>query len=267
MKVLFAGRKPVAAKCLEFLASQASIEVVGVLTDNHLAVSPTSETAARLGLQVLGYDEALARIEAGTLAFDLCLSMLYWRKFKAPFMRQARLGAINFHPAPLPQYKGCGGYNLAILEGRGDWGVTSHYMDESIDTGDIIEVDNFPIDVDRETAQSLEKTCQGRLQAQFVRVFERVRQCDGRLPTTNNVGGRYVSRDEMERMKLVLPGDDVARKIRAFWFPPYDGAYLMVDGVRCTLVDQVILAALADPASSSLFTAPTALAEVWTPQK
>ena len=47
-----------------------------------------------------------------------------------------------------------------------------------------------------------------------------------KLPTTPNIGGRYVSRDEMEATKQIHDGDNIEKKIRAFWFPPYDGAYV-----------------------------------------
>jgi len=254
MKVLFAGRKPVSARCIEFL-HQSGVEIVGVLTDNHLAVSPTADAAAKLGVPVLTHQGARDALASGALKADLCVSMLYWRKLTSPFIQQPHLGAINFHPAPLPEYKGCGGYNLAILEARRDWGVTAHYMDEAIDTGPIIEVDTFAIDPDRETAKSLEHVCQERLFSQFVRVVQAARESSARLPSTSNVGGRYISRAEMERMKEVTAEDDVHRKIRAFWFPPYGGAYAIVNGVKCTLVDETILAELADPTSSSLFTA------------
>ncbi|HAJ43978.1 MAG TPA: formyl transferase, partial [Alcanivorax sp.] len=50
---------------------------------------------------------------------------------------------------------------------------------------------------------------------------------------------------------------DVERKIRAFWFPPYDGAYKVINGVKCTLVSRTILESLADPSTSSLFTQPS----------
>ncbi|MEO5882998.1 MAG: formyltransferase family protein [Caldimonas sp.] len=261
MKILFAGRKPVAARCLEFLAARDGIEVVGVLTDSHLSISPTASAAARLGIPVLAFESVPDCVRAGELGYDLCLSMLYWRKFSPLLLEHPRRGAINFHPAPLPQYKGCGGYNLAVLESCTEWGVTAHYMDEKIDTGEIIEVDRFPIDPESETARRLEGVCQERLYQQFVRVVEQVVKHEARLPTAPNEGGRYVSRLAMEQMKEVRPGDDVRRKIRAFWFPPYDGAFVTVNGVKCTLVDGSILEELADPTSSSLFTASSARPE------
>lgn len=254
IRVLFMGRKKVGARCLEHLLGCPGIEVVGVLTDSHLAVSPVSEVAQGKGVPVLDYREAVGRVESGSLEFDLGLSMLYWRKLKGKMVDGGRLGTVNFHPAPLPEYKGTAGYNLAILEGLSEWAVTAHYVDAEIDTGRIIEVAAFPIDSERETAQSLEAKTQPLLFDLFERVVGKIVDRGGILETTPNQGGRYISRAEMEAMKEVKEGDDVSRKIRAFWFPPYDGAYQIVNGVKCTLIDRLILSKLGDPAASSLFT-------------
>ncbi|MEA2400488.1 MAG: methionyl-tRNA formyltransferase, partial [Thermoleophilaceae bacterium] len=40
-------------------------------------------------------------------------------------------------------------------------------------------------------------------------------------------------------------GDDLARKLRAFWYPPWPGAVIDVDGRRLTLVDERLLADVA----------------------
>lgn len=253
-KILFMGRKKVAAKCLDFLALREDVEIVGVLTDSHLTVSPTTDVAKKYGFKIFDFDAALKAINDESLCFDLGLSMLYWRKLNGGFLTVPKNGVINFHPAPLPEYKGTAGYNLAILDGLKKWAVTAHYVDESIDTGKIIETKYFDIDYDHETAQSLERTSQHFLSALFNRVVECALNQEGLLPAIDNEGGRYVSRLEMESMKEVKPTDDVSRKIRAFWFPPYDGAYMMVNGVKCTLVDRKILDGLSDGSNSSLFT-------------
>ena len=44
---------------------------------------------------------------------------------------------------------------------------------------------------------------------------------------------------------MVRPGDDLARKLRAFWYPPHPGAVVEVDGRRLTLVDEALLAEVA----------------------
>lgn len=253
-KILFMGRKPVAANCLRYLSQREDVDIVGVLTDSHLSISPTTQVAQEHGIEIYDFDSALKKIDAGLLSFDLGISMLYWRKLRGSFISTPTCGIINFHPAPLPEYKGTAGYNLAVLDGCEQWATTAHYVDEFIDTGEILEVCHFPIDPKKETAQSVERLSQKVLEDQFKRIVDKAISSKGLLPTTPNVGGRYVSRSEMEAMKEIKPGDDVARKIRAFWFPPYDGAYITIDGNKYTLTDRFILNQLIDGTSSSLFT-------------
>lgn len=253
-KILFMGRKPVARDCLAWLLEQPGIDIVGVLTDSHLEGSVTTAFARSAGLDLYTFDEALAAMDAGDLIFDLGLSMLYWRKLRGPFLTVPDLGVVNFHPAPLPEYKGVGGYNLAILEGLDHWAVSSHYVDAEIDTGAIVQMETFPIDVDLETAQSLERKSQLCIQALFFDVVTKLLGAGQQLATQPNSGGRYLSRVQLEEMKRIdFDKDDVGRKVRAFWFPPYDGAFIEFGGEKFTLVNRSILERLADPSVSSLF--------------
>jgi methionyl-tRNA formyltransferase len=68
------------------------------------------------------------------------------------------------------------------------------------------------------------------------------RVLDGeQLPRSPQTDGRYVSRAEFEELRVVRPGDDLRRKLRAFWYPPWPGAVLEVHGRRLTLVDESLL--------------------------
>lgn len=252
-RILFMGRKQVSANLLQFLSEQAGIEIVGVLTDSHLQGSPTTAKAKALGLPLFTFDTALEAMKEGRLKYDLGLSILYWRKLRDQFLTTPSRGTINFHPAILPEYKGTGGYNLAIMDALDEWGISAHYVDAAIDTGELIEIARFPMDADTETAQTLEKKSMQVLETFAKRLILQAVASEDKLPTTPNQGGRYVSRDEMEAMKQIQPGDDVDRKIRAFWFPPYDGAYIEIDGQKYTLTNRQILEDVAPKNSTSLF--------------
>ena len=81
----------------------------------------------------------------------------------------------------------------------------------------------------------------------------------GRLETLDidNSEGTYISRDQMNEMKKIteedLESEDLDVKVRAFWFPPYDGAYIERNGKRYTLVDKEILDTLVDQDTTALF--------------
>jgi methionyl-tRNA formyltransferase len=141
--------------------------------------------------------------------------------------------------------RGVGGYNVAVLEGMSEWGVSCHFVEADFDTGDIVEVERFPVDPDTATAFSLDLESQERLYGLFQRVLRRA-LADEDLPRTPQGEGRYVDRAEFEALRRVRPGDDLDRKLRAFWYPPYPGAVLEVDGRELTLVDEGLLADMAD---------------------
>jgi methionyl-tRNA formyltransferase len=171
---------------------------------------------------------------------DLGVSFLYWNRIREPLLSLPRLGFLNFHPAPLPDMRGLGGYNVAILEGRPDWGVSAHFVDEELDTGDLVAVERFPIDPDSETALSLDLKSQERLLELFRGVVDKLERGE-ELPRTPQGEGRYVSREELEELRKVRPGDDLERKLRAFWYPPHPGATVEVGGRTVTVVDERLL--------------------------
>ena len=179
---------------------------------------------------------------------DLVISFLFWNRIREPLLSLGRSGCLNFHPAPLPDFRGLGGYNVAILEGLSEWGVSCHFVDERFDTGDLVEVDRFAIDRGSETAFSLDLRSQEQLLALFRRVMARVLAGEAlpREPQADLGPSRYVDRAELESLRVVRPGDDLERKLRAFWYPPHPGAVLEVNGRLLTLVDEALLAEVAD---------------------
>ena len=238
-KLLFMGRKIYGANALEW-SIKNGWDVVGVVTDEHQKTSPTAKIARKYKLNLLDYDGLMNALKSKNIKFDLAVSYVYWRILKKPLIQTPALGILNFHPAPLPDLRGTGGFNVAILENHTSFGVTAHYLDEGIDTGPVIEVDRFKINAKIETAQSLEKKSHERMVELYKRILTRVRE-EGILSSEKLEGGRYISRDDMEKMKRINPGDDIDAKIRAFWFPPYDGAFIEIDGQRFTLANRNIL--------------------------
>ena len=194
--------------------------------------------AERHGLRLVSDDDLYAQPPEGV---DVVISFLFWKLIREPLVSLGSIGCLNFHPAPLPDLRGLGGYNVAILEGMREWGVSCHFVDAGFDTGDLVEVERFPMDPDSATAFSLDLESQDRLFGLFQRVM-RTAMAGEELARIPQGPGRYVDRDEFERLRRVQPGDDLARKLRAFWYPPHPGAVVEVGGRDLTLVDERLLA-------------------------
>lgn len=77
--------------------------------------------------------------------FDLGISYCYPRKIKEPLLSTPSKGFINFHPAPLPKYKGPNEYVDAINNKETHWGVTVHKMNEEYDKGEILRIKNIEL--------------------------------------------------------------------------------------------------------------------------
>jgi methionyl-tRNA formyltransferase len=246
MRVVFLGKhKRSAARALDWLVGEGA-DVVAVVAPKPDSLTREPQrldlVAERHGLPLSSDSELHDRPPENV---DVVVSFLFWKLIREPLLSLGRIGCLNFHPAPLPDFRGLGGLNVAILEGREQWGVSCHFVDENFDTGDLVEVERFPVDHQAETAFSLDLKTQERLLGMFKRVMQQAMDGD-ELPRAPQGKGRYVTREEFEALRRVRPGDDLPRKIRAFWYPPYAGAGVEVDGRDLTLVDEPALAQIAE---------------------
>ncbi|MBA3437702.1 MAG: formyl transferase [Thermoleophilaceae bacterium] len=253
MKAVFMGKhKRSAVGALEHLV-QRGWEVVAVVAPEQPGLAGPEQrldmAASRHGIAAASDDDLYAAIEdPGGARIDLedvdfVLSFLFWKRIRTPLIELGSAGCLNFHPSPLPDIRGLGGYNVAILEGLAAWGVSAHFVDSDFDTGDIVRVDRFPIDPADETALSLDIVSQERLLALFGDVVDLAATGEP-LPRIPQGEGRYVTREEFEGLRRVRPGDPpelTERRMRAFWYPPHDGATIEVAGRTLTLVDRLLL--------------------------
>ncbi|MEK9657135.1 MAG: methionyl-tRNA formyltransferase [bacterium] len=76
---------------------------------------------------------------------DLYVSMSFNQIFKNQIINLPRLKTINCHAGKLPYYRGRNILNWALINDEMEFGITVHYMDEGVDTGDIILQKTFEI--------------------------------------------------------------------------------------------------------------------------
>lgn len=240
MKILILGRKKVTIKSINWLMERGH-SITAIVSDD-----PGIEDFSRQkGLSVFQTNQVDNCINATEIP-DVAFSILHSKKIKEPLLTWPANGIVNFHPAPLPELKGTAGYNLAILRQLNEWAVTAHYVDENIDTGGIVERFSFHIDPEEETAWSLEKVSM-RFLEMLVRKVTKSMEKSFKLNTKPNSGGEYISRKQMEELKKIdFEKDDLDQKIRAFWFPPYDGAFIEHNGKKYTLINKTILRWIAE---------------------
>jgi methionyl-tRNA formyltransferase len=77
---------------------------------------------------------------------DLFVSMSFNQIFRTEIINLPPLGSINCHAGKLPFYRGRNVLNWVLINDESDFGITVHYIDEGIDTGDIIQQRIYKID-------------------------------------------------------------------------------------------------------------------------
>ena len=69
---------------------------------------------------------------------DLFVSMSFNQIFKSKIINLTKYKTINCHAGKLPFYRGRNILNWVLINDEKEFGITVHYIDEGIDTGDII---------------------------------------------------------------------------------------------------------------------------------
>lgn len=147
MRILFFGDGPWATYSLERLA-QKGWSLLGLVMRLKPSDPNLIKVAKDLGLPVfqparVNSPRFVAQITA--MHPDLNISVSYDQILQRPILDTAPLGFVNFHAGKLPFYRGCNVINWAIINGETEIGLTAHYVDEGIDTGDIILQRMLPI--------------------------------------------------------------------------------------------------------------------------
>lgn len=76
---------------------------------------------------------------------DLFVSMSFDQIFRTEIRNLPKYKTINCHAGKLPFYRGRNILNWALINDEQEFGITAHYMDGGIDTGDIILQETYPI--------------------------------------------------------------------------------------------------------------------------
>ena len=143
---------------------QEGYEVIGVFTQpdrprgrgNKLLPSPVKVAATEAGIPVF-QPQRIRRDGADDLKKiqpDLCVTAAFGQILSGEILEIPPMGSINVHASLLPKHRGSAPIAHAIMQGDTETGVTTMFMDEGIDTGDILLQDKTEIS-DSETCGEL----------------------------------------------------------------------------------------------------------------
>lgn len=106
---------------------------------------------------------------------DLFISMSFNQILKKEILKASKKGFINCHAGALPFYRGRNPLNWVLINGEKEFGITVHYIDEGIDTGDIILQKKYEIKNHDDYSTLLDKAIQecALLLAESVELIEK----------------------------------------------------------------------------------------------
>lgn len=157
MKILFMGTPDLAKICLETVYNKDGCEIVGAVTQPdkpsgrgmRFTPSPVKVFAAEHGIPVFqpqtlrdgAFLSVLRELEP-----ELIIVAAYGKILPHYVIEYPKYGCVNAHASLLPKYRGASPIQRAIIDGESVTGITAMYMDDGLDTGDIILKLKCPID-------------------------------------------------------------------------------------------------------------------------
>lgn len=155
MKIIFMGTPEFAVYSLEVL-KERNDEVLLVVSQEDkpkgrgkkLQMTPVKEKALEYGYEVfqpkkLREEESVEKLKA--LEPDLIVVTAFGQILTKEILDIPKYGCINVHASLLPKFRGAAPINFAIIEGEQKTGITTMYMAQGLDTGDMILKDEIEI--------------------------------------------------------------------------------------------------------------------------
>ncbi|MGV7228585.1 MAG: methionyl-tRNA formyltransferase [Nitrospirales bacterium] len=166
---------------------------------------------------------------------DLGISLSLGYILKKEFLSCFPLGCINLHPSLLPYNRGSYPNVWSIIEGTPS-GVTLHYINEGIDTGDILSQEQVPADF-YDTGETLYRKLESASISLFKRTWPAFKKGEIQCYPQEKTGGTYHKTQDVRDLDEVFLDREYSARylidlLRARSFPPYKGAYFVHEGKK-----------------------------------
>lgn len=159
VKIGFAGDRRISVDILSFIISQGLTPSLLIISDcdtsSHseelLSILKDMPSDHILKGSEISRPGSIQKIKELNLDYLICIHFPYI--IPESILNSVNIGVLNLHPAYLPYNRGWHTPTWAILD-NAPYGATLHFMDASLDTGDIIHQKKLEIDI-YDTAHSL----------------------------------------------------------------------------------------------------------------
>ncbi len=236
MRILYFGTGDIGLPALRRLLSQH--EVCGVICqpdkpagrDQVLTPPPVKPLALAHGVPV--FQPQKIRHEAALVADlqpDAAVVMAYGQILPKQVLDAPRLGCFNLHASLLPRHRGASPVQAAIMAGDRESGITVMYMDEGLDTGDILLQERLTLTAE-ETGGSLHERLAQLAPAALQRALDRL--AAGTAPRQPQNPALATHAGKLQRGDGVIdwskPAEEIERLVRAY--DPWPGTLTTLPG-------------------------------------
>ena len=238
MRIVFIGTGEIGVPTLLALLNSEH-EVVAVVTqpdkrvgrEQRIEPPPIKKEIAKTRIPILQparIKDQQATEEIRDFAPDVIVVVAYGQILPRDVLEIPRLACLNLHASPLPRWRGAAPIQAAIAAGDCETGITVMYMDEGLDTGDILLQRNVEI-LPNDTGGSLhDRLAQIAPEA----LLESLRLvAAGNAPRIPQDNARATYAPKLKREHGLIDWSESAeaieRKIRAY--NPWPGAFMKVD--------------------------------------
>ena len=264
MRIIYMGTGEIGVPVLRSLLTGGRHEVCGVICQpdkpvgrKQVLTPPATKVLAEAhGVPVFQPRRIRGEAEmVRSLGADVAVVMAYGQILPRDVLEAPRLGCLNLHASLLPRHRGAAPIQAAILSGDGESGVTVMYMDEGLDTGDILLQERLTL-AEAETGGTLHDRLAGISPGALERALDLL--AAGMAPRIPQDASLATHTGKLERVHGVLdwsqPAVELARRIRAF--DPWPGTSTQLpDGSQLKVFPPVE----ANPESSGCVPAGTVL--------
>lgn len=154
-KVVFMGTPDFAVNPLKLLIDKCNVVLVVTKPDalvgrkKILTPSPVKQVALNNNIEVFTPDSIKKDYQKIIdCKPDIIITCAYGKIIPKELIDYPKYGCVNIHASLLPKYRGAAPIQWALLNGEEYTGVTLMYMDEFMDTGDIIAKKEYKIDIE-----------------------------------------------------------------------------------------------------------------------
>lgn len=240
LRVVFCGTGEIGLPALKALLDSGKYEVPGVITqpdkpagrDLKPRASAIKQLALERGIPIHQppklRDAASLEILRG-MQPDVMVVVAYGQILPKSVLELPRLGCLNLHASLLPRHRGASPIHSAILAGDQKTGMSVMYMDEGLDTGDVLLEESLDI-TPQETTGELHDRLADLAAPCLLRALDLLET--GNAPRHPQVAGTATYAPKLKKADGFLdwqkPASDIARRVRAM--SPWPGAFARIQG-------------------------------------